>query len=107
MENEKASVTINIHGGNNQILPNATHAVQNYYGVNSCDNAYQQHASTYSECEDDDTAKEECGQDAEQEYESEEHVPLSIYINKVEKLNYYTHKLSMCGNAKEIALIVM
>lgn len=25
-------VTININGGNNQILPNATEAVQNFYG---------------------------------------------------------------------------
>ena len=25
-------ITININGGNNQILPNATEAVQNFYG---------------------------------------------------------------------------
>lgn len=27
-----SDVTININGGNNQILPNATEAVQNFYG---------------------------------------------------------------------------
>ena len=31
MTEEKASVTINIHGGNNQILPNATHAEQHFH----------------------------------------------------------------------------
>lgn len=29
----RASVVINIHGGNNQILPNATEVVQNFYGA--------------------------------------------------------------------------
>ena len=28
-------ITININGGNNQILPNATEAVQNFYGDQS------------------------------------------------------------------------
>ena len=31
-ENSKSNVTFNIYGGNNQILPNATEAVQNFYG---------------------------------------------------------------------------
>ena len=29
----RASVVINIHGGNNQILPSATEVVQNFYGA--------------------------------------------------------------------------
>ena len=29
---EKTTITFNISGGNNQILPNATEAVQNFYG---------------------------------------------------------------------------
>ena len=32
MKENKSNVTINIQGGNNQILPNATHAVQYFYG---------------------------------------------------------------------------
>ena len=31
MAEEKATVNINIHGGNNQILPNATHAEQHFH----------------------------------------------------------------------------
>ena len=31
MTEEKATVNINIHGGNNQILPNATHAEQHFH----------------------------------------------------------------------------
>lgn len=31
-ENSKSNVTFNIYRGNNQILPNATEAVQNFYG---------------------------------------------------------------------------
>ena len=30
MEKEQSSITINISGGNNQILPNATEAIQNF-----------------------------------------------------------------------------
>ena len=32
MEDKKAQVIININGGRNQILPNATQAVQHFYG---------------------------------------------------------------------------
>ena len=31
MTDEKATININIHGGNNQILPNATHAEQHFH----------------------------------------------------------------------------
>ena len=31
-ESSKSNVTFNIYGGNNQILPNATHAEQHFYG---------------------------------------------------------------------------
>lgn len=31
MTEEKPAVNINIHGGNNQILPNATHAEQHFH----------------------------------------------------------------------------
>lgn len=39
----RASVVINIHGGNNQILPNATEVVQNFYGAEfrPCENTEQ------------------------------------------------------------------
>ena len=31
-DNNKANIVFNISGGNNQILPNATKAEQNFYG---------------------------------------------------------------------------
>ena len=35
MTEEKATININIHGGNNQILPNATHAEQHFHYHNT------------------------------------------------------------------------
>ena len=32
MEEDNKGITFNIYGGSNQILPNATEAVQNFYG---------------------------------------------------------------------------
>ena len=40
MTEEKATVNINIHGGNNQILPNATHAEQHFHEVGKVENNY-------------------------------------------------------------------
>ena len=40
MTEEKATVNINIHGGNNQILPNATHAEQHFHEVEKVENNY-------------------------------------------------------------------
>ena len=40
MTEEKATININIHGGNNQILPNATHAEQHFHYHNT-EAAYQ------------------------------------------------------------------
>ena len=34
-EKDKINTTINIYGGTQQILPNATQAVQNFYGADS------------------------------------------------------------------------
>ena len=40
MTEEKTTININIHGGNNQILPNATHAEQHFHYHNT-EAAYQ------------------------------------------------------------------
>ena len=40
MTEEKSTVNINIHGGNNQILPNATHAEQHFHEVGKVENNY-------------------------------------------------------------------
>ena len=40
MTEEKATVNITINGGNNQILPNATHAEQHFHEVGKVENNY-------------------------------------------------------------------
>lgn len=50
-----SDVTINIYGGNNQILPNATQAVQNFYGEESASSVpenslFARYHSQLSEC---------------------------------------------------------
>ena len=65
-----ADVTFNIYGGNNQILPNATKAEQNFYG--------------------DQFAEKTLAKDGEAPQPlTEEEQALSIYINKVETLRGY------------------
>jgi hypothetical protein len=66
-ENSKSNVTFNIYGGNNQILPNATEAVQNFYGDQFADQ------KLHSE-----------GESTDAPHEDEQR--LAIYINKVESL---------------------
>ena len=86
-ENSKSNVTFNIYGGNNQILPNATEAVQNFYGDQFADQ------KLHSEGESTDAPNED-----EQR--------LAIYINNVETLEEYVAKLSVCVSARELALVV-
>lgn len=37
-----SDITITIHGGNNQILPNATEAIQNFYVGEYCGETFQE-----------------------------------------------------------------
>ena len=72
-----ADVTFNIYGGNNQILPNATKAEQNFYG--------------------DQFAEKTLAKDGEAPQPlTEEEQALSIYINKVESLRGYITLLRSC-----------
>lgn len=82
-------VTINIHGGNNQILPNATQATQNFYG--------------------NDYIKEMTKKDDGNEVNviDPTKLPLSHYINNVERLFYYTGKLAACEEARSLAQVVL
>lgn len=82
-ENSKSNVTFNIYGGNNQILPNATEAVQNFYGDQFADQ------KLHSEGESTDAPNED-----EQR--------LAIYINKVKSLRGYISLLTACKKAKEV-----
>lgn len=83
-----SDVTINIHGGNVQILPIATQAVQNIY-----------HGKT-------------AGDEGTEERQKQPAVPaeaefLSSYINKVEDMSRYLAMLSACTTATEFAQVVV
>lgn len=84
MRNQKTYIVFNISGGNNQILPNATHAEQHFYG----------------------------GRPVEQETTKEADMPgisprLSIYINNVETRNRYADQLRACQSAAEVGKTVV
>ena len=82
-----ADVTFNIYGGNNQILPNATKAEQNFYG--------------------DQFAEKTFAKDGEAPQPlTEEEQALSIYINKVESLRGYITLLRSCKTARDLGEVV-
>lgn len=81
-------MSFNIFGGNIQILPNATTAIQNFYD----------------------------GRDAEANPDGEksggnlltpEAAKLSIYINKVEDLNIYLAQIVACTSASGLAQVIV
>lgn len=88
-DNNKANIVFNISGGNNQILPNAIKAEQNFYGDKYIEEMMK--AKTQSQ----------------EPVLSPETTRLSLYINNVEALAEYVAKLSACTNAKELAQVVM
>ena len=76
-----ADVTFNIYGGNNQILPNATKAEQNFYG--------------------DQFAEKTLAKDGEAPQPlTEEEQALSIYINKVKSLRGYITLLRLLQDSE-------
>lgn len=81
-----SDININIYGGNNQILPNATEAVQNFYS-----DQLAKHVLQPSE------ANQPLPEEAQR---------LSFYINNVEDLSGYLSMLSACTTAKEIGEVV-
>ena len=88
-DNQKASIIFQISGGNNQILPNATKAEQNFYGDKYIEEVLKPKDET------------------EETQLSPEATRLSLYINNVEVLAEYIAKLSVCAHAKDLALVVM
>lgn len=79
-------ITININGGNNQILPNATEAVQNFYG--------------------DQFAEKILGAPILDSTPSPEVSKLSLYIDKV-NLPGYISQIGECQTATEFAKVVI
>lgn len=77
MSEEKANIVFNISGGNNQVLPNATHAEQHFHYHNG-------------EAEPSGIASR-----------------LAIYINKVEDQHRFTALLRTCQSAAEVGRVVV
>ena len=84
---DKSSIVFNISGGNNQILPNATQATQNFYS----DKYIEEMANKENADEGSDITKS----------------PLAHYINNVERLSYYVCKLSSYEEARSLAQVVI
>ena len=82
-----SDIIITVNGGNNQIMPNATHAEQHfhYHGVVPPPAAKPEDKSSSN------------GEDRQR---------LSIYINKVEDLDKYISLLSTCKTASEVGEVV-
>lgn len=87
MEEEKAKMTFNISGGNVQILPNATEAVQNfnYYGTGDA----VPHCTPDAAAAPDLTSR------------------FAIYINNVETRERYISQLKTCQSAAEVGRTVV
>ena len=81
-----SDVTININGGNNQSLPNATDAVQNFYG-----DQFAEHILKKQDEDDESATQKE---------------RLALYINK-ENINGYLAQIGECNNATELAKVVV
>lgn len=90
---DKSNCTFNISGGNVQILPNATQAVQNFYGDQFAEEALKANA-----CANENNAAPEL---------TEEEKALQLYINKVEVLKRYTSRLAQCTSASDIGRVVV
>lgn len=82
-----SEIEINIYGGTNQILPNATKAEQHfhYHGVEPSSNVTPEEEPAAHE---------------------EDRQRLSLYINKVEDLDKYISLLSTCKTAAEVGEVV-
>ena len=85
MTESNPNIIFNISGGNNQILPNATHAEQHFYGNNNAPLL----AALSADATDDKSAE-----------------ALSKYISDPAILDAYVSKLSQCTEAHEVAEIL-
>ena len=83
-----SDITITIHGGNNQILPNATEAIQNFY------------------------VGEYCGETSQEEGDGRsglmpETIRFRAYINKEEDLERYLAQIVECRTVTELAQVIL
>ena len=88
MEEDKNSITFNIYGGSNQILPNATKAEQHFYGDQFAKEALRKGATVESPLTDEERR-------------------LLVYIEKEESLHNYVASLAACTSAADVGRVVI
>lgn len=83
-----SDITITIHGGNNQILPNATEAIQNFYVGEYCGETFQEEGDGRSGL-------------------MPETIRFRAYINKEEDLERYLAQIVECRTVTELAQVIL
>lgn len=83
-----SDITITIHGGNNQILPNATEAIQNFYVGEYCGETFQEEGDGRSGL-------------------MPETIRFRAYINKEEDLERYLAQIVECQTVTELAQVIL
>ena len=86
-EEAKQGITFNIHGGNNQILPNATEAKQIFYGDQFAREALRAKQPGVAPLTDDERR-------------------LLVFIENEESLRNYVAQLKVCKTAADVAEVV-
>lgn len=87
MAEDKNSIIFNISGGNNQILPNATHAEQHFYGDQYAREALRKGTPAAAPLTDDERR-------------------LMLHVEKEESLRNYVATLRSCKTAAEVGKLV-
>ena len=87
MEEDKNGITLNIYGGSNQILPNATKAEQHFYGDQFAKEALRQGAPDEAPLTSDERR-------------------LLVYVGQEESLRNYVANLAACRTAADVGQVV-
>ena len=87
MEEDKSTIVFNISGGNNQILPNATHAEQHFYGDQFAKEALRKGAAGMAPLTDDERR-------------------LLLYVEEEDSVRNYVAALRACKTAAEVGKVV-
>lgn len=95
-------MTLNIYGGNIQILPNATQAVQNFYGDEFARKVLIEKVHPVVPQE----PQSDTVQEAPADVSDEDDCRLSIYISNEEALREYIKLLRSCRTARDLGEVV-
>lgn len=95
-------MTLNIYGGNIQILPNATQAVQNFYGDEFARKVLIEKVHPVVPQD----QQSDTEQEAPADVSDEDDCRLSIYISNEEALQGYIKLLRSCRTARDLGEVV-